>query len=122
MSNRRETGAKGAAAEASKAAMARRDAGLRENMSQTVTKVESYHWSKAGNDPAGRGKPRDVSVLTVSFSFFERFAVFSFQQQIDQKKTAAFEKEKRVKNAQPAGRPQKLDRLPHSKKFPNKRV
>ena len=28
-----------------------KSAGLRENMSQTVTKVESCHWSKAGLPP-----------------------------------------------------------------------
>ena len=59
MSSRRETGAKGAAAEASKSRRgAAGDAGLRENMSQTVTKVESYHWSRAGRIPAGRRQLR----------------------------------------------------------------
>lgn len=46
--------AKGAAAEAFRLRDgAEEDAGLRENMSQTVTKVESCHWSVAGMPPGG---------------------------------------------------------------------
>ena len=43
-----KTQMKGAIAEVSDARCGAKDAGLRENMSQTVTKVESYHRLEAG--------------------------------------------------------------------------
>jgi len=48
------------------------DAGLRENMSQTVTEVESYHWLEAGQ-PA---LYTYALCMAMSFSLCEKFMVF----------------------------------------------
>ena len=66
---------KGAIAEASEAQSRVEGAGLRENMSQTVTKVESYHWLDAGEYPL-RIHFCSSLCMTVSFSFFERLTFF----------------------------------------------
>ncbi len=60
--------AKGAIAEASEAQGRADDAGLRENMSQTVTKVESYHWLEAEEYPF-RIHFYTCLCMAVSFSF-----------------------------------------------------
>ncbi len=53
------------------------DAGLRENMSQTVTKVECYHWLKA--DKSALYTFIYLLCMAMSSSFCEAFMVFLFK-------------------------------------------
>jgi len=66
---------KGTIAEVSDVRCCAKVAGLRENMSQTVTKVEGYHWLEAGQTALYTY----ALCMTMSFSLCEKFMVFCLE-------------------------------------------